>query len=105
MSEKNGGVVRGCTWMVILSLVLGWIPVVGPLIAGIIGGRAAGGVVAAIAAVFLPAILLGACLFFGGTMLTTLPVVGAVLGVGGAVIATAHVGPLLLGAVIGGLLG
>ena len=58
----------------------------------------------AVLAVFLPAILFGGALFFLGSVLTGVPLLGLVAGAGGAILALAHVGPLLLGAMLGALL-
>ncbi|MCK5251736.1 MAG: hypothetical protein KAQ96_02255 [Thermoplasmata archaeon] len=52
------GIVRGMTWTVILSALLFWLPVVGPAIAGYVGGRKAGGPLRAIIAVLIPAMVL-----------------------------------------------
>ena len=46
-------------WMGGLSLLLFWMPIVGPLVAGLVGGKKAGSVKRAVIAVFLPALLLG----------------------------------------------
>jgi hypothetical protein len=100
----RGSVFMGMVWMFIISLLLFWLPVFGGLIAGVVGGKAAGGVGRAITAVFLPGLLLAAALFVFATLLTGLPVIGAVAAMGGMVLAFAHVGPMLLGAIIGGLL-
>ena len=43
-------------------------------------------------------------LFFLATSLTGMPLLGAVAGMGGLALSMAHVGPLLLGALIGGLI-
>ncbi len=90
--------------MFVLSILLFWLPIAGPLIAGFVGGRKAGTVSNALLAVFLPAILFGIALFFLASLLTGLPVIGFVAGAGGIALATAHVGPLLFGAIIGALL-
>lgn len=105
MSDDNqGSVVAGMMWMLFISLLLCWLPFIGPLIGGFIGGRRAGGVGNALLAVFLPALVLAGFLFFFGTALTGLPVVGAVLAtLGGTVLIFAQIGPMLLGAIIGGL--
>lgn len=92
------------TWMFIISLLLFWLPVIGPLIAGIVGGKKAGGVGPAILAVFLPVVILGVALTIFGSALTGIPLLGAVLGLGASIILLTHVGPLLLGAIIGGLI-
>ncbi len=104
MTEKKGSVVSGMIWMLVFSLLLFWAPVAGPLLAGVVGGKKAGGVGNAILAVFLPGILFGVVLFFLATVLSGLPLLGAIAGAGGFVMAAAHVGPLLVGAIVGGLL-
>lgn len=102
--EKNGSVIGGIFWMFLISLLLFWLPVVGPLIGGIVGGKKAGGVGAALAAVFLPCIILGALLFSLAASISGLPLIGVIAGAGGVVLSLAHVGPLLIGAIIGGAL-
>ena len=98
----KGDVVAGTLWMLVLSLLLCWLPFFGPLIAGFVGGKKSGGVGPAITAVFLPAVVLGIVFFILGTA-TGIPLLGIVTG--GTVfllLAAAAVGPLLIGAVIGG---
>ncbi|MEK6255906.1 MAG: hypothetical protein N2C13_01140 [Chloroflexota bacterium] len=104
MSKNEGSVVAGMVWMFIISILLFWLPVAGPLIAGFVGGKKSGGIGGAIMAVFLPGILVGGCLFLVATLITGFPLIGAVAGFGGATIALAHIGPLLLGAIIGGVM-
>jgi hypothetical protein len=102
MARHKGSAVAGMLWMLLISLLLFWLPFFGPLIAGFVGGKKSGGVGPAILAVFLPAILLGIVFFILGTA-TGLPLVGVVTG--GTVflvVAAAAVGPLLIGAIIGG---
>ncbi len=101
---NNGSVMIGMFWMFIISLLLFWLPAIGPLIAGIVGGKTAGGVGAGILAALLPGILLAVGLFLGGTMLTALPVIGAVIAGGGLLLYIFYIPPLLIGALIGGLL-
>ena len=91
--------------MSILSLLLFWLPVLGPLVAGFVGGRKAGTVGGAIIAVFIPAILAAALMFFGITLLSGIPLIGALAGMGAFALACIHIGPLLLGAIIGGAIG
>lgn len=102
--KRRGSISNGMTWMFIISLLLFWLPVIGPLIAGIVGGKKAGGVGPAILAVLLPVVILGAALTIFGSALTGIPLLGAVLGLGASVVLLTHVGPLLLGAIIGGLI-
>ena len=102
---KGGGALIGALWMFLLSLLLFWLPVFGPLLAGFVGGKKAGGIGSALGAVFLPALLLGLLFFVFGTTLTFLPLVGALAGAGGFVIAVGLISaPLLIGAILGGAL-
>ena len=105
MSDATrGSIPLAIFWMALLSLLLLWLPAFGPLIAGIVGGKVAGGVLRGLAAVLIPALLLSAALFVLGTTLTGLPVVGAVFGAGTLVLLLVQVAPLAVGALIGGLL-
>ena len=93
---------KASVWMVGLSLVLFWIPFLGPLVAGFVGGRKAGAVVPGVVAVFLPSVIFAVLAFVLGGVLAGLPVIGWVFGLGGAVVSSLQIGPLLLGAVLGG---
>jgi hypothetical protein len=104
MSEAKGSIIGGIIWMFVISLLLFWLPFIGPLVAGIVGGKKSGGIGNALLAVFLPAIVFGILLFFVATSLTGLPIIGAIAGAGGLILALAHIGPLLIGAIIGGIL-
>lgn len=87
--------------MFILSILLFWLPIIGPFTAGFVGGRKAGTVGDAILAVLLPGVVFAVILFVLGTALTLIPLIGFIAGAGGLILALAHVGPLLLGAIIG----
>jgi hypothetical protein len=52
-----GRVVSAALWMVGLAVLLFWLPVLGPMAAGFVGGTKAGGVVAALTASLLPALV------------------------------------------------
>ncbi len=104
MSEKQGSVVSGIFWMFLISLLLFWLPLLGPFLAGLVGGKKSGGVGAAVAAVFLPGIVFGIALFALASALSGMPLLGAVAGMGGFALSLVHIGPLLLGAIIGGFL-
>lgn len=83
MADRNkGSIIGAIIWMFIISLLLFWLPLLGPFIAGIVGGNKAGGVVSAIIAVFLPGIIFGCALFFIASSLSGLPVIGAIAGAG-----------------------
>jgi hypothetical protein len=100
----KGSVGAGVLWMFVISLLLFWLPVIGPFVAGLVGGKKSGGVGNAVAAVFLPGIVFGVLLFVLATSLTGIPILGAVAGAGGLALSLLHIGPLLIGAIIGGLL-
>lgn len=100
----QGSVLRALIWMFVLSVLLFWLPFLGPFIAGFVGGRKAGSFGNAMLAVFLPALIFAACLFFFASVLTGLPLLGALAAMGGFVLVVVHVVPLWLGAVIGALL-
>lgn len=102
--ENNGSIIMGMFWMFVISLLLFWLPAIGSLIAGIVGGKRAGGVMAGIMAALLPGIVVGIALFFAGTVVTTLPVFGAILAGSGLLLYVFYIPPLLIGALIGGLL-
>jgi len=103
-ANAQGSVLMGFFWMLLISILLFWLPGIGGLIAGLVGGKAAGGVGPAILAALLPAVVLGVLLFFFGTALTGFIAIGFLASAGVMVIALAHIGFLLLGAIIGGLL-
>ena len=104
MSSGRSSIVGAAFWMLVISLLLFWLPFVGPLLGGVIGGRKAGGVVRAIVAALVPAFVVGALLFALATLLTGIPLIGAVAAAGGAVLVAAQVGPMILGAILGGLM-
>ena len=104
MANGQTRVVAGAVWMFVISVLLFWLPVAGPLIAGFVGGKKAGGVGAAIVAALLPAIVTGILMFAFGTVLTGVPLIGMLAGAGGFVLVVSHVGLLLVGAIIGGAL-
>jgi hypothetical protein len=99
---KHGSVGSAIMWMFVLEILLFWIPFLGSFIAGYVGGRKAGSVGNAMMAVFLPIVVFAIVLGLLATALVTVPLVGAFAGLGGFMFATLHVGPLLLGALVGG---
>ena len=100
----RGTIAAGMSTMLMLSILLSWIPGLGTLVAGIVGGRIASGCGAALMASALPAVLVGALLFFLAPMLATLPYIGTLAIMGGLILAGVQIASLLVGALIGGLL-
>tara|TARA_Y100000588_G_scaffold366408_1_gene432094 strand:+ start:285 stop:605 length:321 start_codon:yes stop_codon:yes gene_type:complete len=101
--ESEGSILSAIVWMFIISILLFWLPVVGPLVAGFVGGMKAGGVGSVILATILPSLVLGVALFFLAALLSGLPIVGFIAAAGGLVLALSQVGLLLVGAIVGGI--
>lgn len=89
--------------MFLLSILLFWLPVLGPLVAGYVGGRKADSLGNAVLAAILPALAVGGIIFFSASLLTAMPLFGLVAGAGGFVLMAMHVVPLIFGAAIGAL--
>ncbi len=104
MPTREGSVFSAMIWMFLLSILLFWLPVIGPLIAGFVGGRKAGSLGNAVLAVFLPGLIIGIATFFLASVLTGLPLIGALAGAGGVALALAHIGPMLVAAIIGAVI-
>jgi hypothetical protein len=94
--------IQAALWMGGLAALLFWLPVVGPMTAGFVGGVRAGGVVAALSAALLPA-LAAAGLLLALDALAAPPVISAVVASGLPGLLLAASVPLALGAVLGGL--
>lgn len=99
----HGSLYSGINWMSGLALLLFWLPVAGPLIAGLVGGWKAGDLRRALLAVFLPAVGLALLMAVSIGWLTHLAFWGMLAGLGGLFIAFINIGPLLIGAIIGGI--
>ena len=98
MSQSGrSSIVGAAAWMLLISLLLFWLPFVGPLLGGVIGGRKAGGVGRAILAALVPAFVVAVLLLVLGTLLTAMPLIGAIAAAGGFVLVAAEVGPMILG--------
>ena len=101
---SKGSVLSGMFWMFLISVLLFWLPVFGALIAGIVGGMKAGGVINGLTAALIPGMVLGIALYVVAAALTGLPLLGAIAGASGLVLSLLHIGPLLVGALVGGFL-
>lgn len=102
MAQHQGSVVGAAIWMFVLSVLLFWLPMLGPLLAGFVGGRKAGNTGTAVMAALLPALIMAGLTMMFSTMLLGMPVLGILAGLGTFAFALIHVLPLLAGAVIGG---
>ncbi len=100
---KRGSVVAAMNWMGGLTLLLFWLPVFGPLIAGLVGGWKAGSAKRALVAVLLPGVLMGLLVAGAVTWLTDTVFWGVLAGLGGLTLSLINIGPLMVGAVAGGL--
>lgn len=104
--SRRGSIPNAMAWMIGLSAVLFWLPLLGGLIAGFVGGRKAGGPGPAVVAAILPSVVFGLLVFFLGGLIGSIPIIGAlfqlVAGLGGLVLSTMNIVPLLVGAVVGG---
>jgi hypothetical protein len=94
--------VSAMNWMGGLGLLLFWLPVFGPLIAGVVGGLKAGSVGRAVLAAFLPAVGIGLMTMAGIAYLTDTFGWGVLAGAGVTAWLLAGIGPMLVGAIIGG---
>ena len=102
--KRRGSLVSAMNWMGGLSLLLFWLPGLGPFIAGLVGGSKAGSVRRAVLAVFLPAVLTGVMAAIGVAYLAHWWVWGLLAGLGGIAVSLLNVVPLLCGAILGGIL-
>ena len=98
---RSGSALQGALWMLVLAILLSWLPIVGPLVAGFVGGRMVGYRGRAVGIALLPAILL-AVLLWVIIAAFELPVLGAVAGVGVLLVIIVQELPLLAGAWFGG---
>jgi hypothetical protein len=99
--RARGSSLRGGLLMILLGLLLSWLPILGPAIAGFVGGRVVGDPGGAVLAGLLPALALGA-LILAVLWLFDLAILGAVAGVAAVLIVAVSQLPLLVGAWFGG---
>lgn len=94
---KKGSIFWGAIVMFVGSIILGWLPFFGGLIAGIVGGKIAGTTSNAIIAAIIPAIVVS----IGGLLLAIIHPLLIFAGIIGFFIAAFHLIGVLLGAYIG----
>lgn len=117
MLRGRSSVAGAMTWMFglsfVLTLLLGWIPVIGPfigpVIGGLFGGRRAGSVARALVAAVLPAVFMSLVILGIGALAASLasqPILGAIAAIVAAtawVIVIIHNLLLFACALVGGL--
>ena len=101
-AARRASLMSAMNWMAGLGLLLFWLPVFGPLAAGIVGGLKAGTVGRALLATFLPAVATGLMTAAGVAYLTDTLGWGLLAGAGITAWILAGIGPMLVGAIIGG---
>lgn len=105
--KNQSSIVASMLWMFVISVLLFWLPLIGPFLGGLVGGKKSGSVKRGLAACFLPALLFAILVFIVMT-LWGLPFSGLVLGgiLGGTVAITILVEgfALVCGAIVGGAL-
>lgn len=99
---KQGSLILAMIWMAVISLLLFWLPLAGPLLAGFVGGRTAGSAGRGLLAAILPAAVLCFVLVGFGTALVGLPVIGVIASASLFLLILVQSLPLLAGALIGG---
>jgi hypothetical protein len=100
---QEGSVARAAVWMIGLSILLIWLPVLGPFVAGVVGGREARSLGKGLVAALVPAVLLG--LLVGVILaLFDLPLIGTVAGIGVLLWVAFEDIPMFIGAALGGFL-
>jgi hypothetical protein len=100
-NAQQGSVLSGTLWMFGLAILLFWIPVIGPLIAGFVGGRKSGGIGPAIISSIIPAALASGLFLLAGAAFG-IPIIGAIAGAGFFVVILVELVPMTLAAIVGG---
>jgi hypothetical protein len=103
-TDSRSSVVVGALWMVFLSLVLFFLPLLNGLIAGVVGGYKVGGVGRALVAAILPGVVVGAGLWIIFALFEA-PVWGLVAGAAVSILILLSDLGLFIGAAIGGAIG
>ena len=98
----RGSVGSATLWMIGLSILLFWIPTVGPLIAGFVGGRKAGGDRGGHRGCHNPRHPRRRLAISCSGAIVELPIIGALVGAGLFFVILFESVPLLIGALVGG---
>ena len=101
--QRRSSLVAGSAWMVLISLLLFFVPLLNGFVGGLIGGYKVGTVGRGLTAALLPAVVVAVGLW-ALLALAELPLLGMLAGVAiGLVVVFSELG-LFLGAVVGGLI-
>jgi hypothetical protein len=103
-TERRGSIGVAMAWMAGLSLLLFWLPLVGPFVAGYVGGRKSGSLGRALVAAVLPTLLLTVLVGYLSAALSGMPLVGFLAGFGSLILFAGNIGPMLVGAMLGGVM-
>ena len=101
MFGRNRGVWPAWLIMFVLSVLLGWLPIIGPAIAGYVGGMQAGSTGSAMVAALVPAVAVTAIVWLLGAVLD-IAILATLLGIGVFMVLVIGALPLLVGAFAGG---
>lgn len=93
--------VTSITATVVLLLLLAWLPFFGPLVAGLVGGWIGGSLFAGIGILLTISFGTAAVVAGGSSLVTGMPWVGAALGTASLLLIITHLGPLVIGIVVG----
>lgn len=99
---ESRGIMPAAVWMFVLGLLLGWLPFIGPAIAGIVGGLQAGGIGNALVAAIIPSLLVAGLVLLVSALFDV-AWLGALLGIGAFMVLVFGSLPLVVGALIGGM--
>ena len=101
--KRQSSITASFLWMFVISILLFWLPVLGPFIGGLVGGKKAGNMGRAFVASLLPALIIAILvIIFSGSFV--LPPVAAVLGGTVIIIYIVNLFTLIVGAIVGGAL-
>lgn len=101
--RQRGSILGGFLWMLVLSILLFWLPILGPFIAGVVGGRVAGSASNGFVAAILPMLIVVFLVVIVSTFFL-LPGIGLLAGTSLVVASILHSLPLIVGALLGGAL-
>lgn len=104
VAKPRASIIEGALWMVGLSVLLFFVPLLNGFIGGLVGGYRVGGVGRAMAAAFMPAVFASILLWFLFSIVG-LPVVGFFAGAGAALLVVLLDVGIFIGAAVGGALG